>query len=506
MKIDKKIIMPSILVLVSSVLVITLAYFGAEIIENGVNPTGVTTGNLDVSLSDSVVNVSNLKPIYAQYVDSMAFRKEFTINNNSSLNTCNKIYLNINNISDTLKSYFFKYKLVYDENEIIGNFKYANSGDRLLVYENLFIESNTFKDASLYIWIEYVDEVDQLNMLGTKLSANIVIEGTDIKELNACNDITIYERILADNQVIKNDNVDLFKDVADETNESGLFRTTDLTKTEDVNGDGLGEEVLYFRGVVENNYLVFANQCWRIVRTNESGESIKLRYGGTPTIISGATICPQTGNVPGITVGTSNIFPYSVSGSSNDVKYVKWVHEVGKSSNAKTKVEAWYAQNIEALGTNVTDLIVDEAFCNDTSVGSTSGDYVYYGGYTRLYTNKNPQYKCPNESDKYSVSKGNISKPVALLTADELVYSGTMDEKMNNKYFLRTGTNHQTMTPRSYTSTGAGFFIVAAGGSLGVASVGNFSALYPVISLSNNSIVAKGGIGVYDNPYIIVVN
>lgn len=255
MKIDKKIIMPSILVLVSNVLVITLAYFGAEIIENGVNPTGVTTGNLDVSLSDSVVNVSNLKPIYAQYVDSMAFRKEFTINNNSSLNTCNKIYLNINNISDTLKSYFFKYKLVYDENEIIGNFKYANSGDRLLVYENLFIESNTFKDVSLYIWIEYVDEVDQLNMLGTKLSANIVIEGTDIKELNACNDITIYERILADNQVIKNDNVDLFKDVADETNESGLFRTTDLTKTEDVNGDGLGEEVLYFRGVVENNYL-----------------------------------------------------------------------------------------------------------------------------------------------------------------------------------------------------------------------------------------------------------
>ena len=149
---------------------------------------------------------------------------------------------------------------------------------------------------------------------------------------------------------------------------------------------------------------------------------------------------------------------------------------------------------------------MDEAFCNDTSVGTTSGNYIYYGAYTRLITNKNPQYKCPNESDKYSVSKGNISKPVALLTADELVYSGTMDEKMNNKYFLRTGTNHQTMTPRSYTSTGAGFFIVAAGGSLGVASVGNFSALYPVISLSNNSIVAKGGIGVYDNPYIIVVN
>ena len=43
----------------------------------------------------------------------------------------------------------------------------------------------------------------------------------------------------------------------------GLYYTSDTTKTEN------GEVVYYYRGAVTNNYLVFGNYCWRIVRTVE---------------------------------------------------------------------------------------------------------------------------------------------------------------------------------------------------------------------------------------------
>ena len=503
MKVDKKIIMPSILVLVASVLVITLAYFGAEVIENGNNPTGVTTGSLDVSLSDSAVSVSNLKPIYSQYVDSMAYKKEFTITNaEDSLDSSNDIYLSINNISNELKNQYFKYKVVVDKSEKSGDFSGAVNGERLQIYNDLAIKSNTSKTISLYIWIEYAQGVDQLDMLGTELSANLWLESID-KKIPP----TIYEKILANNPTIKNDNASLFENVADEESESGLFRTTLLDRNEDIDGDGVGEEVLYFRGVVENNYLVFANQCWRIVRTNESGNSIKLRYGGKPTISGDTYTCPQTGTDVKITVNNRGTHTFSYNGQHDDVKYVKWVHEDGMDSNAKTQVEAWYTENIEILGTSVTNLIVDEAFCNDTSVGTTSGNYIYYGAYTRLYTNKNPQYKCPNESDKYSVSKGNISKPVALLTADEVSYAGGIfgSSNVNLTYYLYSGEIYWLMSPYLWSGSRATAFRVnSKSASNNFDYVYNSAGLLPSISIKVNAVVRNEGTGEYNNPYIIL--
>ena len=499
MKIDKKIILPSIFILVVSVFAISLAYFGAEIIENDNNPTGVTTGNLDVSLSDSAVSVSNLKPIYSQYVDSMAFKKEFTITNaEDSLDSSNDIYLSINNISNELKNQYFKYKVVVDKSEKSGDFSGAVNGERLLLYNDLGVKSNTSKTISLYIWIEYAEGVDQLDMLGTELSANLWLESTDNKILP-----TIYEKILADNPTIKNDNASLFENVADEASESGLFRTTLLDRNEDIDGDGVGEEVLYFRGVVENNYLVFANQCWRIVRTNESGNSIKLRYGGKPTISGDTYTCPQTGTDVKITVNNRGTHTFSYNGQHDDVKYVKWVHEDGMDSNAKTQVEAWYTENIEILGTSVTNLIVDEAFCNDTSVGTTSGNYIYYGAYTRLYTNKNPQYKCPNESDKYSVSKGNISKPVALLSADEVSYAGGAYGNDNVTYYLHNNYYYWLISPYYWTGSSAFMFYVYSTGNLRSGVAYSSSGLLPSVSIKENAVVRDEGTGEYNNPYII---
>ena len=315
----------------------------------------------------------------------------------------------------------------------------------------------------------------------------------------------IYDIMLADNPTIKNDSADLFANIADEASESGLFRTTDLTKTKDINGDGTGEEVLYFRGVVENNYLVFAGFCWRIVRTNESGKSIKLRYGGESTITDGVTTCPQTGSDVRITVNGTNTFTYSYNGEYDDQKYIKWVHEVGIDSNAKTIVEHWYTENIELQGPSVTDLIIDETFCNDTSIGGTSGMTIHYGAYTRLVTNKLPQYKCPQDDDKYSVSKGNLSIPVALLTADEVSYAGGKDAD-NKKYYLNINKPYWLLSPSIWLSSHIYTYIVNANGYLGRHIDESEHGLLPSISLDINAPVAKGGTGEYNNPYVIITN
>ncbi|MBQ4262792.1 MAG: hypothetical protein IJB83_00920, partial [Bacilli bacterium] len=170
-------------------------------------------------------------------------------------------------------------------------------------------------------------------------------------------------------------------------------------------------------------------------------------------------------------------------------------------------VEAWYTENIEILGTSVTNLIVDEAFCNDTSVGTTSGNYIYYGAYTRLYTNKNPQYKCPNESDKYSVSKGNISKPVALLTADEVSYAGGIfgSSNVNLTYYLYSGEIYWLMSPYLWSGSRATAFRVnSKSASNNFDYVYNSAGLLPSISIKVNAVVRNEGTGEYNNPYIIL--
>ena len=364
------------------------------------------------------------------------------------------------------------------------------------------VEINTGEDKTYCVWT-WLDNSAPNEVQETYFVANLNFTA----EYVPAEPMSLYEKILADNPTIIDDNADLFENVADEESESGLFRTTDLTKTEDVDGDGTGEEVLYFRGIVENNYVVFAGYCWRIVRTNESGESIKLRYGGE---LTPRGVCQQTGAV--LSINDNTDYSFSHNEEYDDPKYVKWVHEDGMDSNAKTQVETWYTNEIETQGEAITNLIIDEPYCNDTSVGSTSGSTTYYGAYTRLVTNESPQFKCPNASDKYTVdaTKGNgkLSKPVALLTADEVVFAGGVFGSINWNFYLCTGGYYWTLSPYRWRGSSALEVYVLTSVDLIYYDVAedNNIGLVPSVSLSSEAMVADGGTGVYNNPYIIVAN
>ena len=506
MKIDKKIVMPSILVLVASVLVITLAYFGAEVIENGNNPTGVTTGSLDVSLSDSAVSVSNLKPIYAQYVDSMAYKKEFTITNaEDSLDSSNDIYLSISNISDELKSEYFKYKVVVGGAESGGNFSSAVNGERLQIYNDLAIKSNTSKTISLYIWIEYAEGIDQLDMLGTELSANLVLESTDKRIY------TLYDKILADNNNgMSDENID-FAQISSSTNGKGLYYTSRTDVTEDLNGDGLGERVYYYRGAVTNNNVRFGGYCWRIVRTNEDG-SVRLRYNGT---YENGT-CPVTGTNVRINDTTYNFY-----GSYNNEKYNEYIWEDGTGESlAKTTVDEWYTSSGLV---NYANQIANVPYCADKSnpTKPTTGSYTsstFYGAANRLVdysgtsitakSDAQPTYKCADIEDKHTVAgdswggNGKLSKPIGLLTADEVAFAGGQ-RFSNSTYYLYTGAYYWLISPFRWTGTVADSFNVYSAGYLDYDHVRNTNALVPAVSLKAGTMVNAEGTGTYTNPYVV---
>ena len=297
-------------------------------------------------------------------------------------------------------------------------------------------------------------------------------------------DINLKGKILADNTAQSDAGISFGStSAADGTN--GLYYTSNTSKTEN------GEVVYYYRGAVTNNYLVFGNYCWRIVRTVEDG-SVRLRYGGTPIQNGETYTCPQTGTA--VNIGTS---AYNASyNNKSDVNY--------KTSSIRTTVENWYRDNIWKNGQNtkVTNLIADTPYCNDMSE-RVDGSYVYFGAYDRLVTtNTSPQYKCANSTYGYTVAKGDLTYPVALLTADEVAYAGGVLWEENTSNYLNTGEEYWTMSPFFFNGSNAYVFAVYSDGSLGHYYVGATIVAVPAVSLKPEATV-KRGTGAYNDPYVI---
>lgn len=85
----------------------------------------------------------------------------------------------------------------------------------------------------------------------------------------------------------------LYEAVADQVNDLGGYQVNFTRKairsnnTSIANGFGVdkytenGKDVYYFRGPVENNHVIWANFCWLIVRTTDTG-GVKMIYNGVP--------------------------------------------------------------------------------------------------------------------------------------------------------------------------------------------------------------------------------
>ncbi len=261
--------------------------------------------------------------------------------------------------------------------------------------------------------------------------------------------------------------------------------------------------IYYYRGDVSNNYVIFANFCWQIVRTTETG-GVKLIYKGYPSSGKCST-----------SAGEGSITTSKYNNAYNAAQYVGYTYGTNNATNSvlKTTIDNWYASNMTAY----TSYLEDTVWCNDRTIYSSAnnGTLIDYMGYQRIgyasYKGYTPDLDCNQAADKYTVSadngNGKLTYPVATLTSDEVWLAGALDTNSpNTAFYLKTSYAWWTMTPATNYSSQAIVFLFDYTGKFSI-QVNNARTDYvryvrPAVSLKPGTTFSSGD-GTADNPYVV---
>ena len=289
-----------------------------------------------------------------------------------------------------------------------------------------------------------------------------------------------------------------------------------LLSTEDDYGTSL-----YFRGTVKNNYVEFANKCWRIVRITGNG-AIKLVLHND-NINNKTNPCSSANNSNTAAFAHYNGTEYTNSFSSKlwDNAYIGFMYGTASSSDyASThanlnksemlkNLETWYMNNL----TPYEDKIADVIWCNDKSTTGTGTGYgednTHYRAFNRIAQNYLPTLICPKDNNNGKLSKftvrdtingnGNLTYKIGLLTADEVVFAGYAHIYQNDAVYLLENTGNEAWWTMSPFQNNMVFCV-----SYGNVTFNDFyssAGVRPSIAL--NSDVTVTGSGTSEDPYIV---
>ena len=474
----------------------TFAYLTTSAVAT--NITQIKSGNLTMTVDGGGNTNASFMP--AKCTSSYAIKKKIVASatNTSGGKVSFSIGMNIVTLSDSFKRNTMRYVLTTNSSSCMqdivagGSFKGKTQGSDIWLikndYDNITRTGNTFsKTYYLYIWL---DEMETQNLSG---SISVKMKGTSsnnpslktVAGLTADPGTLYYEIESIANKTTIID----FSKTSESTTTNGVYMTTNTDS---------GIPVYYYRGKVDNR-VIFANKCWKIIRTTETG-GVKLIYDGVPS--NGQ--CNNTG-------GNSVIAKSAFNLNRDNAKYVGYMYgsSIDDTANTtdstiKTSIDTWYKNNM----TNYTDKLEDTVFCSDRSY-TTNGSTLNFATKTRLDVNKTPTLKCKNLKDRFTVDinngNGNLTYPVALITADETVYAGVVLNSANSTFYLKIGTWYVTMSPYDFTSSAPHVLYIGSGGILKGADGGVYDAsgaVRPVISLKPG-IAMTGGSGTATDPFIV---
>ena len=308
------------------------------------------------------------------------------------------------------------------------------------------------------------------------------------------------------------------------------------------------------------NYVRLGDTCWRIVRTTASGGT-KMIYNG---LYSAGTTANSCANATTNAQYNKRAFGRAGSFDSSQGDWFKNINRVGYTFDNRTEVQ--YETNPVAVETvfgdnsnydtinnadsNIKDYIENTWFtgtsgvssyesilepsagyCNDRSAFSdadganplvnippyaTTGATMYFGSFSRNFrANKKLILACPRGAvDLYTTnnaSDGNkqLTRPVALLTADEAALAGSgSGGSMSSNYsygsYLRSGYAFWFLSPYFRYSGGGAYEIrsdVRGNLSYNFIQGGNVG-IRPVISLMHH-VQISSGTGTATDPYLI---
>ena len=310
-------------------------------------------------------------------------------------------------------------------------------------------------------------------------------------------------------------------------------------------------------GETHPNYVRLNDTCWRIIRTTGSG-GVKMIYNGLFSSGTTSNSCANAANNAQISatsnysgtagnqtsgrqvarIGYTYNNTYASSTSTNSSTAVNTLFGSDSnysgnstSSSLKTAVETWYNNNL----TDFTSILEPNAgYCNDrssfTNTGGTqaasnvyaytnstnSNRRTYFGAYSRnaYNTAKYPSLNCSRSTvDRYSTStasggNGQLSVPVALITADEASLAGSGRQTANEgsaynaNSYLRTGSNYWTLTPFYRYGSYAYNFYMSDGGYMQNGRVDTVYGIRPVVSLKEGT-EATSGSGIATDPWVV---
>ena len=294
-----------------------------------------------------------------------------------------------------------------------------------------------------------------------------------------------------------------------------------LASTEDDYGTSY-----YFRGAVKNNYVEFANKCWRIVRITGDG-SVKLVLHNDNTA-GAANPCSSANNSTNAAFArySGTTYTSAFNENSDDNAYVGFkygtvgasdyatTHANANKSTILTNLETWYTNNLKTYA----DTIADTVWCNDkTNVTDTTFDpwgltpngygygtnVTYYGATQRLVSTSGsaggtgPSLKCNGELSK-------VTSKVGLITADEIAFAGSIFATSKRSTYLQenTGTNWWwSLSPNGFYGDDAYVWRVYSG-RLDFNHVYFSGGVRPVISLISSTIISRGS-GTSEDPYVV---
>jgi len=399
---------------------------------------------------------------------------------------------------------------------------------------------------------------------------NTTINNT-IKEYNPFNEGTLTYNLYKNKAIVKEyDSEGTFvKNVTNKTVTSIPSVITGVSDGKDITDTGLfttiddyGTSYVY-RGTVTNNYVSFAGFTWRVVRINGDG-SVRLILDGSLDLVKKEGESDYVyKNAALYALDTYGIVKFNEN--SDDNAYVGYMygefdgnstsyddaHENIKSSIIKTYLEEFYNQYIK---TYQNDYIADTMFCADktradgyTTLGFGTGtsNRTYYGAFDRLWkssTESVPTVKCGDRSEiadtgltdeqlaysRYTskidmserTNKGvlvnnDLTYPIGLMSADELVMAGAFKTTKNQYYYLYDAYGYATktlnsawwgMSPFSFVGSRAyEFSSDAATNSLNHNFVNYAPGVRPVINLKTG-ILLNDGVGTIDSPYTVKVS
>ena len=438
---------------------------------------------------------------------------QFAIENTGTLDAT--YYLYLDNItlkkgkeesqSENLKWKLYKADESYNEQEEIAYGNFSDGNNTIEMNTDIAIEPSEKQYYILKIWLQETGALQNEDQ-GLIFSGQVVAT-TEKKETNKSLANLMKQEAVLDNiastYVTSSTGID-FSQISSDTNGKGLYT---LHGTE-----SNPNPIMYYRGDVENNNVKFANFCWKIVRTTETG-GVKLIYNGEPN---------ESGQCMN-TTGTSTRIGTSIfNASSNDNAYVGYMYGTAGSSSyeethantndstIKGVIDSWYEENM----TEYTNQLEDTVWCNDRSIDPTSSGtgagttVTDYGADYRLHANKTPTLECVNENDRFTVSEENgngaLTYPVALLTADEIAYAGGVYNERNSSYYLYNRNYFWSLSPYYFDGSNAYVFDVNSTGGLNNGSVRDARGVRPAVSLRPGVKVTSEGDGTMENPYIVV--